>query len=262
MTNILFIAWRAGGPSAGHWGPVGLLEHGAGRYRFVYTEGARSLGAFRPFSGMDDLEAVYESESLFPVFANRLLNSSRPEYEAFLAWGGFDPNDPPDPLALLGVTEGLRQTDSFEVFPCPQPDVDGCYVNKFFLHGIRWMPLAAQERIARLESGERLALLLDVANEHDPCAVAVRTWSAPEMFIVGYVPRYLARDVWELYVQCVPTPPDLQVERINRDAPLQNRVLCRMSACWPEGFRPCSSEQFQPIVGPLPSLQSMGRACG
>jgi hypothetical protein len=40
---------------------------------------------------------------------------------------------------------------------------------------------------------------------------------------------------------------NLSVERVNRDAPLQNRLLCRMRACWPDGFLPCSGEEFLPI---------------
>jgi len=104
----------------------------------------------------------------------RLLSRSRPEYEAYLTWGGFDPNNPPDPLAILGVTEGIRQTDSLEVFPCPAPDAEGCYVAKFFLHGVRWMPAVAIERVDELRSGEPLALMLDVQNPHDRWAVAVR----------------------------------------------------------------------------------------
>src|SRR5437773_607881 len=105
MTNILFVAWRSPEPTGARWGPVGRLEHGPGGYRFVYTRGARMLRGFQPFPEMPRLDAVYESDELFPLFANRLLSQSRPEYHAYLTWGGFDPNNPPDPIALLGVTE-------------------------------------------------------------------------------------------------------------------------------------------------------------
>ena len=116
--SALFVAYRGGAPQHGGWGPVGRLEHDGGLYRFCYTRGASTLPGFRPFSQMEDLSQVYESEELFPLFDNRLLSPSRPEYEAFLRWGGFDPNNPPDPIAILGVTEGIRQTDQVEVFPC------------------------------------------------------------------------------------------------------------------------------------------------
>ncbi len=247
MSSALFVAWRSGDTANGHWGPVGRLEHVVGGYRFGYTRGAQTFADFRPFPGMPDLEAVYESEELFPLFANRLLARSRPEYEAFLRWGGFDPNNPPDPLAVLGVTEGRRATDSLEVFPCPLPDVEGCYTNKFFLHGIRWMPPAAIERIGKLQAGEPLGLMCDFTNHYDPYAVAVRTSTEGGRFWIGYVPRYLASDVRKLCLQCDPNVIKVTVERVNLDAPLQNRLLCRMKSCWPSDFRPCAGQEFQLI---------------
>jgi len=200
---------------------------------------------------MEHLDQIYESVELFPLFANRLLSESRPEYEAFMRWSGFDSDTPPDPIIVLGVTEGIRQTDAVEVFPCPVPDADGCYLNKFFLHGIRWLPEAAVERTWKLYEGERIKLMLDLQNEHDPQAVAVRTET--ERMQIGYVPRYLAHDVWQLVQQCDINFIELQVARLNRDAPLQNRVLCRMHACWPDGFRPCSGEDFAPIPAGVPA---------
>jgi hypothetical protein len=251
MNSALFVAWRAGDATSGRWGPVGRLEHDANCYRFMYTRGARTLEGFGSFPGMPDLDAVYESDTLFPLFANRLLARSRPEYDAFLTWGGFDPNNPPDPIAILGVTEGMRQTDSLEVFPCPMPDANGCYVGKFFLHGLRWFPTGALERIDRFQPGETLGLMPDISNPHDPNAVAVRTCDQRERYMIGYVPRYLAHDVHELSRGCGSNYIELHVERVNRDAPLQQRLLCRMNACWPHNFQPCSRDEFQPIVGDL-----------
>lgn len=242
--NSLFVAWRPPMPEQTGWRPVGRLEHDGDLYRFWYTQGARKPG-FHPFAQMEKLEQVYESEELFPLFANRLLSKSRPEYEAYLRWSGFDIENPPDPILILGVTEGIRQTDAVEVFPCPVPDSEGCYFNKFFLHGIRWLPDTVLVRIGKLEADEPLKLMLDVQNDHDPRAVAVRTEA--ERMLIGHVPRYLAHDVWHLVQQCGSDFIELYVERLNMDAPLQNRLLCRMHACWPDDFRPCSSEDFAPI---------------
>ncbi|NLE37140.1 MAG: DNA-binding protein, partial [Pirellulaceae bacterium] len=194
---------------------------------------------------------VYESEELFPLFANRLLSQSRPEYEAYLRWSGFDPNHAPDPIVILGVTEGIRQTDAVEVFPCPVPDADGCFVNKFFLHGIRWMPPMVIDRIARLQAEEPLKLMADFQNGVDRHAVALRTDS--DRVMLGYVPRYLARDVWNLVQGCDVDFIEVTVARVNVDAPLQNRLLCRMQACWPDGFQPCSGEEFMPIPSSVPT---------
>lgn len=242
--NSLFVAWRPPMPDQTGWRPVGRLEHDGGLYRFCYTQGARKPG-FRPFAQMEQLEQVYESKELFPLFANRLLSESRPEYEAYMRWSGFDTDHSPDPILVLGVTEGIRQTDAVEVFPCPVPDAQGCYFNKFFLHGIRWLPDVVLDRIRKLESDERLKLMPDLQNEHDPCAVGVRTES--ERMLIGYVPRYLAHDIWHLVQRCDIDFIELYVARVNKDAPLQNRVLCRMHACWPDGFQPCGGEDFAPI---------------
>lgn len=240
--KALFVAWRSG--EEAEWGPVGRLEFDGKLYRFCYVRGARTLSGFRPFPGMDDLEQVYESEELFPLFANRLLSKARREYDDFLRWGGFDPNNPPDPIAILGVTEGIRQTDAIEVFPCPIPDMEGCYLNKFFLHGIRWMGPAAIDRISRLNPEEVLFVEPDVQNLADPNAVGVFT---PDGAKIGYVPRYFAHDVRKLLSGCGGDFIDLFVERVNLDAPLQHRVLCRIHACWPDGFEPCSGDAFAPI---------------
>ena len=243
--KALFVAWRAGEEGPGAWGPVGRLEHEGSLFRFCYTKGARMIPGFRPFAQMADLEQVYESEKLFPLFANRLLSRSRPEYEMFLRWGGFNVDDPPDPIAVLSVTEGIRQTDAIEVFPCPQPDSEGCYINKFFLHGVRWAPEGAPAIIAKLLPEDQLVMEPEPSNPVDTNAVAV--FRAGSLVRIGFVPRYLARDVARLLTACGGAFTQLFVERLNSDAPLQQRVLCRMHACWPEDFEPCSGEQFQPI---------------
>jgi len=108
--NALLVASRSADPAKGGWSPIGRLQFDGGIYRFVYTNGARTAHGFAPFSGMEDLGEVYESAELFPIFANRLLPKSRPEYEAYLRWSGFDPANPPDPIAVLGVTASAART--------------------------------------------------------------------------------------------------------------------------------------------------------
>src|SRR5207249_5706550 len=92
----------------------------------------------------------------------------------------------------------------------------------------------------------------DPMNEFDPYAVAVRTSDRKDRYLIGYVPRYLARDVQRLLSECEPRVIELVVERVNRGAPLQQRLLCRMRACWPEGFQPCGDPAFLPIPSGAP----------
>ncbi len=150
------------------------------------------------------------------------------------------------------MTEGRRATDNLELFPCPQPDVDGCYVAKFFLHGLRYVSDASLERVGRLTVGESLGVMLDVSNRHDRYAVAVRTCDDRDRCLVGYVPRYLARDIRELSLECEPDFMSLAVERVNPGAPLQQRVVCRLRCCWPETFQPCAGPDFEPIATAQP----------
>jgi hypothetical protein len=249
--KTLFVAWRSGDEPHRGWGPVGMLQRDGDIYRFCYTQGAKMLHGFRPFTSMTDMERVYESEELFPLFANRLLSKTRPEYEAYLRWGGFNSENLPDPIAILEVTGGIRQTDSIEVFPCPLQTGCGFY-NKFFLHGIRWMPPAAIERINRLRPNDNLFLMPDPCNSYDPNAVAVRTDA--ERTMIGYVPRYLARDFLDLMSYCNPESITLHVNRLNLDAPMQQRVLCEIASCWPENFQPCQGEEFRPIPADIEKL--------
>lgn len=244
--STLLVASRSSEPQHGGWSPIGRLEFDNGIYRFVYTKGAKTAKDFTPFSGMENLEDIYESFEMFPIFANRLLSKSRPEYEAFLKWSGFDPANPPDPLILLGVTEGIRRTDLIEVFPCPVPDANGCYLNKFFLHGLRYMSEAARICALTLKPDQQLLPMFDVFNQADQRAVALRT-NDEQRVMLGYVPRYMAQDVWKLFEKCHPDFINVFVHRVNIDAPLQQRLLCRMHACWPSGFEPCGGEEFKPI---------------
>jgi hypothetical protein len=92
----------------------------------------------------------------------------------------------------------------------------------------------------------------DLMNEADNNAVALRT-AEGERFMLGYVPRYLAQDVWKIMQGCHSDFINVFVHRVNQDAPLQQRLLCRMEACWPNDLRPCSGEEFQPIPAGVPT---------
>ena len=80
--KALFIAWQDSKTRS--WSPVGRLTRESGLYHFVYTRGAEKVSNFRPFGRMQDLHKVYQSKELFPIFANRILAKSRPEYQDYL----------------------------------------------------------------------------------------------------------------------------------------------------------------------------------
>ena len=239
--KILYLAWQD--PQSRQWLPVGKLSVEGGIYRFAYTKGATRSKNFVPLGFMQDLHEVYRSRDMFPLFANRLISKKRPEYRDFLRWLDLR-DDEADPLVLLARTEGVRETDSLTVFPCPEPDAKGRYVVHFFTHGLRHLPEDARIRVGTLRAGDRLYLMPDPQNSHDSYAIALRTDDPAT--IVGYCPRYISRDFLEI-LENSPDSGEVRVKRLNAEAPIQLRLLCTLTADWPENFKPCSSEFYQEL---------------
>lgn len=241
--KILYLAWRD--PKNRTWFPIGQLRFDGKVYQFVYTKGAKQSPNFVPFARMEDLTTTYESDELFPLFANRLLSKKRPEYQEFLHWLNTRVGED-DPLTLLACTGGMEEGDLLALFPCPSPGPDNMYRMRFFSHGLRYLLPEALPRIHKLSPGERLYLMPDPQNKHDPEAVGLRT-DDPVTF-VGYCPRYFAGDFLRLMREAGAENTKVVVERINQDAPIQLRLLCTLTANWPESFRPCSGELYEPLA--------------
>ena len=107
---------------------------------------AREQAGFEPILSFPRFDYSYASSDLFPLFANRLLRPSRPEYKDFIHWLNISEHQD-DPIALLSRSGGKRKTDNFEVFPCPEPDADGNYHIHFFTHGLRYFLEADQQHV-------------------------------------------------------------------------------------------------------------------
>jgi hypothetical protein len=239
--TMIYLAWQE--PVERRWIPVARPTFDGEKYRFVYTKGARSP-RFLKLGRFSDLNSIYESAELFPIFSNRLLHKNRPEYEQYLKWLDIAA-DHDDAISILSRTEGLRATDSLELFPCPVRSPEGRYFARFFAHGLRYLDTSAISRIGKLGHGDPLFLMEDVQNPADPLAIAIRSQDPPT--IIGYCPRYLTADFRQLLKGCGPQDVRASVERVNQGAPLQLRLLCSVTACWPDGFNPCADEVYQPI---------------
>src|SRR5882724_9082523 len=123
----LFLAWQA--PTRA-WFPVGRLDAdvSANRYAFSYTKGAlqaQSAVGFDALPAFPDLRRRYESSELFPLFQNRVLDPGRKDFKEYLA--SLDLNESSDPIEILAVSGGRRQTDSLEVFPKIEKQSDGSF---------------------------------------------------------------------------------------------------------------------------------------
>lgn len=245
----VFLAWQD--PQERCWFPIGRLDFDGNNYTFGYIEGARKAErdcAFEPLRSFPRLDQIYQSQDLFPLFANRLPPESRSDYGQYLEWLNVAEN-PAEPIALLARNGGRKVTDSFEVYPVPEKQQDGSYCIHFFVHGLRHLSSESLGRIETLEPGENLLIVHDLHNPHDSSALNLRTNDTFEgdRYSVGYLPRYLVQDVHKILGGCENTP-EVHVERINlAPAPLQLRLLCKLTACWPDEFRPFDSELYQPI---------------
>ncbi len=243
MINKLILTWR--NPENRAWTPVANLEYKKSKYYFNYLQGAK-VKNFRPFDEMSDLTKTYSSEELFPIFKNRLLSKSRPEYEDFLRWLDIDKNDRND-LLELAMSRGIRATDELQLFPIPDKNDDGNYEVLFFSHGISHISKSYIQRLEKLGQDDRLLILKDVQNDADPHALMMRTKDDPAE-LVGYCPAFFVKDFNTLMELNGNNSIVVTVQKVNTDAPLQLKLLCRLTTKWHSSFEPFSSPEFQPIT--------------
>jgi len=242
----LFLAWQA--PNRA-WFPVGRLDADVRNhfYAFRYTKGAldaeRAVG-FKPLPAFPDFSGQYESSELFPLFGNRVLDPNRQEFLEYLKSLDLDQGHS-DPINILSVSGGERQTDSLEVFPKVEKRADGWFCCRFFLHGIRHMRKDAQERAMLLQPGEALGLSLELNNPVTKFAILLTT---RDYYFIGWTPRYLISD----FLAAIADDSAVQasVVRVNQaHVPLNRRILVELSGKLPAGIEPMSKDWFQPIVG-------------
>jgi hypothetical protein len=245
--NTLFLAWR----QQGHrWWPVGrLVRNDRGGYEFSYTRGAldaKREANFAPILSFPSFEEIYRSEALFPMFSNRILSENRIEYDGFMKALDLPISGWVDPISVLGRSGGQRMTDTFEVFPLPVQTLNNRYQATFFVHGLEHQSEIAEAITADLRPGDKLELEEENENTADPNALRIVASLKGER--LGYVPRYLCRDIHALR-RLADTSLRLDVERINlAPTPKQFRILCRLDSPWVNGFAAFSEPEFESIA--------------
>jgi len=248
--NQLYLAWQQSPTSADArqraWFPIGRLARDPSGYQFVYTGGAeraaREVG-FRPLVAFPDLHREYHSQQLFSLFQNRVLNASRQEYPEFLRRLDLPEGDR-DPIKILAVSGGERQTDNLEVFPRIMMAADGGFSCRFFAHGVRHLRQDFQQRIDQLGEGDALGVTVETTNPVTRVAIQLQT---DDYQMVGWAPRYLIDDL----IKAISTSQALhaKVVRINASpAPVNQRLLVELSGRLPPGMTPMSGPDFQALV--------------
>jgi hypothetical protein len=243
--STLFVAWQAPAPTRA-WFPIGRLDVGNDHdFLFRYTQGALDAereSGFRPLVSFPEFTGRYESSELFPLFKNRVLDPSRKDFAEYLGWLDLDPQHA-DPIEILGLTGGERQTDSLEVFPRIVKHADRSFSCRFFLHGLRHVSTPAREKANDLAPGSALQIAVELNNPMGGLAIQLQT---ADGYMIGWAPRYLVRDL----IDVINEHPEVSatVVRVNEfGAPLARRILIELKGRLPADYEPMSSAQFQLI---------------
>jgi hypothetical protein len=190
---------------------VGVLSHVGHIFRFAYDD-----DVLRALPGLP-LGRVHESESLFPIFAERVMDPHRPERAETLEQLGLGADA--EPLEVLAVSGGGRTGDTYELTPLPQP---GPVSLPFLVHGIRHLTSEERAAIDDLKPGDRLELRCESDNEVNERALLVMQSGGR----LGYVPDPLLDYVHRIMAR----PFELVVDRVNPpEAGMHMRLLVRLT---------------------------------
>lgn len=250
--KTLFVAWQ----DTTHrraWYPIGRLDADSARSRFEfsYTQGAeiaQKVAGLKPLDAFPDFHKIYKSSELFPLFKNRILAQGREDFKEYIQQLGLDPSHV-DPLDILALTGGERQTDNLEVFPKIVRHQDGEFTSRFFLHGWRHVSEPAQQRLAELTEGTQLRVAIELNNPATVLAVQLET--PGDYHMIGWAPRYLVKDLFSAICE---SPSDIcaKVVKVNpAPAPVKQRILVEIKGRWSKDYQPMATQEFQPMVGPL-----------
>jgi hypothetical protein len=187
--------------------PIGFLSYDARTYRFAYIRNVLNVRDFRALLGFEELDRVYESAELFPLFAQRVMAPRRPDYQRYVKQLGL--HGEPDPWEQITRSQGHRHGDSLQLLP--EPTVQGEELTgRFLAHGIRHVPeeshkLYGQEvrvtaaeveaALNELRLGDSLILVPEPDNPINNKALMLTTRS---MTPVGWVPDLLLDDLHRL----------------------------------------------------------------
>lgn len=159
--------------------------------------------------------------------------------------GNKKEKDPVQQMQLLARSGGERATDDLYVFAHPEINHQGEMEMFFLSNGLRYLSPESLKRIEQLITGDQLALRRETENEHNCIASLLETG---EQIKVGYCPRYLSRDLCKIIDK---TTVKLTVERLNHDAPIQFRLLCKAVFSLPTELSLFSGSEYQTLDSEL-----------
>lgn len=220
---------------------IGFLAFENGEYSFEYIRKSVESDWFAPLPGLSNSASAYRSRQLFPIFAERVISSRRPDRPEALRALGL-PADAA-PFEVLNRTGGRRVGDTIELVPMPEVSADGSFSQLFLVHGVRHRSEDAQRRISQLQPGEELCLNPDRANSVNALAVQVEDC---EGLTLGFVPDPLANFVQDVLAD--PRGHRLSVEQANGPAVGYHfRLLARLDGFVRPGVEPFTGPDWETV---------------
>lgn len=210
------VTWRNRDTQRTH--PVGAL-YVDGVFAFKYLD--RLPGDFRPFINFPHFDQQYVSKSLFPFFSQRVMDSRRPDYAAYLEALGLPPTA--TQLDVLGRSGGGRKGDTVEVVAEPAVNRDGSLDHKFLVRGVRYQQ-GNDDALNNLAEGDPLQLVAQPENQVNPRAQLVCRADGTRL---GWMPDALLDYVLGLDS----FNRELSVDRVNLEPwPSHMRLVARLRA--------------------------------
>jgi hypothetical protein len=238
VVTRLLVSWRD--PEARTYRPIGFLDCTANGYEFAYLRSVVDLDGFRPLLGFTNVRRRYLSAGLFPIFGERVMDSTRPDRPRWLDSLGLD-GDPP-PMEVLARSGGHRLGDTIELSPVPRVDADGTTSCTFLAHGVRYHA-GAEERIAKLNIGDDLLLVDCPENEFNHLAIAV---ASDDHIKLGWVPDPLLDYVHDVRDQGGEHATVLRANGGPIDPHL--RLLVQLTGRLPIGSQPFTGPEWETII--------------
>jgi len=231
----------------------------APRYEFTYVHGVldAQVQGFTPFRELPELRQLYFFEQLPPLFTNRLMPRSRPDFTGHLERLGLSSSADhlPAPELILARSEARKVTDKLEIAAPPEFDAaTRSWVYYGFARGVRHVD-GAEAAMETVQAGDLLQIERDVTNEWDARALLMLRTDRARL---GFVPHMLIEDLGWMLDRGIEVRAE--VVRVNLPpAPFHQRLLVAFTVGHRPGFAPMSTQRFQPMAEGATRLD-LGRA--
>jgi hypothetical protein len=209
------------------WFPIRKMIWHNGQYQTCFLKGVKDLVEAAPLwrhhFKPEVLEVVKTTHEVHCDYACRMPLDRPEEMPWYLPSLGL-PTDLLDPIAFVARSGGYRETDSLDIFPEVQPDVDGSYRFYFLL---RKLYLVNEAVLNGLIEGD---------------AIAPQDWWAIQRSTgqrIGILPGYIRA----LFVSH-PQQVEMKIQQVNHSTILQSRLLCSLTC---RGFIPFSSTEYRTL---------------